>query len=176
MGKRGGSARESGAGRKAVASGAALGLVRRAAAAAERACAREGGAGQGRPGTVRRARGRAGGAARPGGAREQRGRRGRARGVGGRRERKEKRKRKWEKEKKERKRKRRGEGNGERGRAGFAPTRCGPGRPRATVACARRDSRRGLRLVGHACVARRGGWDNGCSGQRNDLGIWGLGF
>jgi hypothetical protein len=27
-----------------------------------------------------------------------------------------------------------GEGNGERGGAGFAPTRCDPGRPRATVA------------------------------------------
>jgi len=36
----------------------------------------------------------------------------------------------------------------------------------------RRDSRRGLRPVGHARVARRGGWDNGCSGRRNDLGIW----
>jgi len=40
----------------------------------------------------------------------------------------------------------------------------------------RRDSRRGLRPVGHARVARRGGWDNGCSGQRNDIGIWDLGF
>ena len=41
---------------------------------------------------------------------------------------------------------------------------------------ATRDGRVQRRMVGHARVARRGGWDNGCSGQRNGLGIWGLGF
>jgi len=59
---------------------------------------------------------------------------GRVRGVGGERERE--RKRKWEKEK-EKKEKKGGERNKERKRergAGFAPTRCAPGRPRATVA------------------------------------------
>ena len=85
---------ERGVGSGAVASGAALGLVRRAAAAAERARARVWGAGQGRPG----------------GAREQRGRRpsarGRRREGKGKREKEKKRERKWKKKKKK---KRRGE-------------------------------------------------------------------
>jgi len=78
------------------------------------------------------------------------------------------------KENKERRRKGKRKEKWREGGAGIALTRRGPGRPRAAVArdeC-RRDSRRGLRLVGHARVAHRGGWDNGCSGRRNDLGIW----
>ena len=53
----------------------------------------------------------------------------------------------------------------------------------AAPACHARRSRAlgGIRGVVYGWSATRasrgeGEWDNGCSGQRNDLGIWGLGF